>query len=179
MPIGGFSYADDYEQYNPYGGLPPVATMNQIPRSTPSFVDRYFEMMKRTMPNPLLNAGLQVGQSVLGGLAGLFAGDSEEEKLLKDQRKRGNEVYSLLKNRYAQSGNEPEQYLAQFMRATQEQRAREAEGMNARLNLDSGVAQGEMLKNTWNQFLNYSLGAQERSRANKDNLLSLMSQFGR
>ncbi len=147
--------------------------------TTTSYEDQYLELMKKALPNPLLNAGLSFGTSMLGGLAGLFAGDTEEEKLLKDQRKRGTEIYSLLKNRYAQTGNEPEQYLAQFMRATQEQRAREAEGVNTRLGLDSGVAQGEMLKNAWNSFLNYSLGAQERGTARKDNLLSLMAGFGR
>ena len=178
MP-NGYSYADDYEQYNQYGGLPPAATMRQNPRQGSSFENSYLDLMRKAMPNPLLNAGLSLGQSVLGGIAGLLGGPSEEEKLLKDQRARGTELYGLIKNRYAQSGNEPEQYLAQFMRATQEQRGREAEGMNARLNLDSGVAQGEMLKNTWNQFLNASLGMQERGTARKDNLLAMMSQFGR
>ena len=142
----------------------------------------YLSLMKKAIPNPLVSAGLSLGTSLLGGIAGLIGGKSDMEKLQEQQMResmtRRSESYNLIKNRYAQSGNEPQQYLAQFMRATQEQRGREAEGVNQRLGLDSGVAQGEMLKNAWNSYLNYSLGAQERSRSNRDNLLAMMSQLG-
>ena len=174
MPYG-FSYADDYDQYG--GLLPSIASRHQNiqqPSLNP-FESQYLDLMKKAVPNPLLNAGLSFGTSLLGGVAGLLQGPSEEEKYLQERRRRGTEAFSLIKNRLAQTGNEPEQYLAQFMRATQEQRSREAEGINSRLGLDSGVAQGEMLKNTWNSFLNYSLGAQERNAGRKDNLLAMLA----
>lgn len=149
----------------------------QQPQMT-QYEQQYLSLLKGSIPNPLLNAGLSAGSALFGGIVGLLGGDSEQEKAIRERRTRGKEVYNLMKNRLSQSGNEPQQYFAQFMRATQEDRAREAEGVNQRLGLDSGVAQGEMLKNAWNSYLNYSLGAQERSRANKDNLLAMMAQLG-
>lgn len=79
------------------------------------------------------------GGALFGGIADLLGGKSQGEKDLE-------KVFSLAQNRMGQSVMEPTQYLAQYMRALAPQFNRQAEGINRRLGLESGAAQGELAR---------------------------------
>lgn len=79
------------------------------------------------------------GGALFGGLADLIGGPSQGEKDLE-------KVFSLAQNRMGQSVIDPSQYLAQYMRALAPQFNQQAEGINRRLDLDSGAAQGELAR---------------------------------
>jgi len=90
--------------------------------------------------NPLLGSSLlNMGGSLLGGLAGLFRGPSQSQKSSR-------QVFNLAQNRLGQSVMDPQQYLAQYMRSLAPKFNQQAEGVSKRLGLDSGVAQGEMMR---------------------------------
>lgn len=93
-----------------------------------------------TNMNPLIGSSLlQTGGSLLGGLAGLFRGPTQAQKSARS-------VFSLAQNRLGQSVLDPQQYLAQYMQSLAPKFNRQAEGVGKRLGLDSGVAQGEMMR---------------------------------
>lgn len=87
-------------------------------------------------PNPLLNAGLSFGGSLLSGLGNALFPSWESKQKKK--------VFSMAQNRLGQNVLSPEQYLADYQRALAPRFNQQAEAMNRRLGLDSGVAQGEL-----------------------------------
>jgi hypothetical protein len=135
---------------------------------------QYMEMMKGLMPNPLLNAGLGAAGSLIGGIGSLLQGPSWGDKKAK-------EVYSMAQNRMGQSPLQPEQYLAEFMRANAPRFNQQAEGIARRLNLDSGVAQGEMTQQQQPAIASFMLQAKQRNDElkfqNDNNLMALMAQL--
>ena len=120
---------------------------------------------------PAANAGA----GLLGGLAGLLSGPS-------DSQKKARSVYGLAQNRLGQSVLEPSQYLAQYMRALAPQFNQQAEGINKRLGLDSGMAQGAMAQgqqSTLSGILADLSKFNAQATSNRDmGLLQLMLQAG-
>ena len=118
---------------------------------------------------------LGAGTSLLGGLAGLLGGPSEGEKR---QRK----VFGLAQNRLGQDVLRPEQYMADYMRASAPRFNQQAETMNRRLNLDSGVAQGELQHSMQSDFAQFMLNAKmqnDQLKTQRDSmLLQLMGSLG-
>jgi hypothetical protein len=115
------------------------------------------------------------GGELLGGLAGLFAGPTESQK---SSRK----VFNLAQNRLGQSVLDPTQYLAQYMQSLAPQFNRQAEGINRRLGLDSGLAE-QILASTQQSTLSGILADLTRfnaqATANQDlGLMRLMMQAG-
>jgi hypothetical protein len=124
--------------------------------------------------NPLVAGGLMGGQFLLEGLSNLLSGPSWGEKKAK-------EVFSLAKNRMGMDVLQPEQYLSEFMRANAPRFNMQAEGINRRLNLDSGVAQGEMAAQQQGPLAQFMLNAQMQNdmlKSQNDNMLmQLMGQL--
>ena len=83
--------------------------------------------------------GLQAGGALFGGLADLFAGKS-------DAQKQAQSVSNLAENRLGQSVLDPDQYMAEYMRSMLPQFNQQANAVSTRLGLDSGAAQGEMMR---------------------------------
>lgn len=125
-------------------------------------------------PNPLVSAGISAGGALLGGLAGLFKGESWGDKQAKN-------LYNMAQNRMGQSVLQPEQYLAEYMRSQAPRWNQQGEAIGRRLNLDSGVAQGEMINAQQPTIANFMLQAKQRGdelKFQNDNmLLSLMAQL--
>lgn len=119
---------------------------------------------------------LSFGSSLLGGLGGLLMGESEGEK-------RSRKTFNLAENRLGQNVLNPEQYLADFQRATAERFNQQAEGINRRLNLDSGVAQGALAESQQGTIADFLLNAKMQNdvlKSRNDNmLLQLMASLGR
>lgn len=119
---------------------------------------------------------LGLGTSALGAIGGLLQGPSEAEK-------RGRKVFNLAQNRLGQNVLQPEQYLADFKRATAEDFNRQAEDINQRLNLDSGVAHGALADNMQSTFAKFLLGAKQQNdvlkNQNDNMLLQLMASLSR
>jgi len=115
------------------------------------------------------------GSSLLGGLGGLLAGKSDAEK-------RSEKTFNLAQNRLGQDVLQPEQYLAEYMRAAAPKFNAQAEGINRRLGLDSGVAQGEMAHSMQSDIASFMLNAKmqnDQMKSQRDNmLLSLMGSLG-
>ena len=86
--------------------------------------------------NPLAAFGISAGSSLLSGLgSALFPSWGTKKK---------KEVFSMAQNRLGQNVLNPEQYLADYQRALAPRFNQQADAMNRRLGLDSGVAQGEL-----------------------------------
>ena len=134
------------------------------------------------------------GGSLLGGLAGLFRGKSDLEQLQEDMLRQQmaaagqgsrmrQSAFNLAQNRLGQSVLEPEQYLADYMRSLTPTFNRQAEAVNKRLGLDSGVAQGELARSREFKIADWfwQMKAEgDRLRAVQDNsLIALMAQLGR
>ena len=119
---------------------------------------------------------LSFGSAALGGIGGLLMGESEGEK-------RSKKVFNLAQNRLGQDVLDPSQYLSEFMRATAETRNQQAEGINRRLNLDSGVAQGALGDNLQGPLAQFMLNAKMQNdmlKGQNDNmLLQLMAGLSR
>lgn len=86
-------------------------------------------------PLGALTTGL--GGKILGGLGSLIGGKSDAQKSAKD-------VYNLAKNRLGQNVLDPNQYMASFNQAMAPRFNQQADSINRRLGLDSGVAQAEL-----------------------------------
>ena len=125
--------------------------------------------------SPLLNAGLDVGKSILGGLGGLLFGGKE--------RARTDEIYNLAKNRIGQNVINPDQYLAQYQQALAPRFNMQAEGINRRLGLDSGVAQAELGSQMQAPLAQFLLQAKQQNdilkNQNDNGLLQLMASLRR
>ena len=125
-------------------------------------------------PNPWAMAGAQGAGMLFGGIADLLRGESPGEK-------RSKETFGLLKNRLGQDVLQPEQYLADYMRSLAPQFNRQAEGVNKRLGLDSGVAQGQMAANQQSTISSFMFNAKMRNdelKSRNDSLLmSIMAQL--
>lgn len=89
--------------------------------------------------NPLLGAGISFGSSLLSGLGGLLSGPSTSQKNAR-------RVSGLIQNQLGQSVLDPDQVFGQIQSSLAPQFNRQAEGVNRRLGLDSGVAQGELAR---------------------------------
>lgn len=117
-----------------------------------------------------------VGGTLLSGLGSLFGGESPEEK-------RAKKTYSLAKNRLGQSVLEPEQYLADYMRALAPQQNRQAERINQRLGLDSGAAQTDLAFKMQAPIAQFLLNAKQQNDVltsqNDNMLLQLMAGLSR
>ena len=126
--------------------------------------------------NPLVAAGITAGGELLGDLAGLLRGET-------DAQKRAGKTFSLAENRLGQDVLKPEQYLADYMRTLLPQFNREAESINTRLGLDSGVAQGALAESRQSQIGSFLLDAKMQNdvlKSRNDNmLLNLMGSLGR
>lgn len=90
--------------------------------------------------NPLLGGAIAAGSSLLGGLGKLIGGPSAGEK-----RKR--ETYSMAKGELGKSVIDPNRYMADYQRYMLPQFNRQAEMINRRLGLDTGVGQSELAYN--------------------------------
>jgi hypothetical protein len=115
------------------------------------------------------------GASILGGLGGLFAGPSESQKKARS-------VYGLAQNRLGQSVMDPSQYMAQYAQSLAPMFNRQAEGINAKLGLDSGLAQQSMARgqqSTLSGILADLSKFNAQATANRDlGMLQLMLQAG-
>ena len=113
--------------------------------------------------------------NLLGGLGGLLGGKSDAEK-------RADQVYSMAKNRIGQNVLNPDQYLADYLRAAAPRMNMQAQGMERRLGLDSGVAQGEMAYNMEAPLAQFMLQAKQQNdmlkNQNDNNLMSIMASLG-
>jgi hypothetical protein len=113
--------------------------------------------------------------AIIGGIGGLLSGPSESQKKARS-------VYGLAQNRLGQSVLDPSQYLAQYMRALAPQFNQQAEGINKRLGLDSGMAQGALAQGQQSTLSGIlaDLGKfNAQATANRDmGLLQLMLQAG-
>lgn len=89
--------------------------------------------------NPFITAGANAVGGLLGGLAGLFRGPSESQK-------RSRAIGDLALNRLGQSVLDPSQFLAQYAQSLAPQFNQQAESINRRLGLDSGLAQGALAR---------------------------------
>jgi len=118
---------------------------------------------------------LGMGSSLLVVLGGLLACKSDGEK-------RTEKTFNLAENRLGQDVLQPEQYLAEYMRAAAPKFNAQAEGINRRLGLDSGVAQGEMAHSMQSDLASFMLNAKmqnDQMKSQRDNmLLSLMGSLG-
>lgn len=125
--------------------------------------------------SPLLSAGLDIGKSLLGGLGSLLGGGTE--------RARTSEVYNLAKNRIGQNVINPDQYLAQYQQALAPRFNMQAEGINRRLGLDSGVAQAELGSQMQAPLAQFLLQAKQQNdilkNQNDNGLLQLMASLRR
>lgn len=92
-------------------------------------------MLKPT--NPLVSAGLSAGGALAGGIGDLLTGPSEGEKKARD-------VYGMAKNKLGQSVLDPDQYLADYMRALAPQVNKKSAAIAKRTGMDSGVASGAL-----------------------------------
>lgn len=115
------------------------------------------------------------GGALFGGLADLLGGKSDAEK-------RSTETFDLARNRLGQSPFDPDQYLAELQRSLGPQFNQQAEGINRRLGLDSGVAQGELARGQQSTLSSFLLQARQRADEatfrNDQFLLSLMGSLG-
>lgn len=125
--------------------------------------------------NPFLSAGLDFGKNLLGGLGGLLFGGQE--------RARTNEIYNLAKNRLGQNVINPDQYLAQYQQTLAPRFNMQAEGINRRLGLDSGVAQAELGSQMQAPLAQFLLQAKQQNdilkNQNDNGLLQLMASLRR
>lgn len=123
----------------------------------------------------IATGGLITGASaLLGGLGGLLAGKS-------DAQKNAGKVFNLAQNRLGQSVLNPDQYLADYQRASRERNQAVGERINKQFGLDSGVAQSEMayrMESPLAQFMLQSKQQADALKSQNDNmLLSLMGQL--
>lgn len=86
---------------------------------------------------PVGALALPLGGKILGGLGSLIGGKSDQQKSAKD-------VYNLAKNRLGQNVLDPNQYMASYQQALAPRFNQQADQINRRLGLDSGVAQAEL-----------------------------------
>ena len=133
--------------------------------------------------NPVTAGLFAGGQSLLGGLGGLLTGPSAQERRQEEAFKQGRQVFALAQNRLGQSVLDPNQYLAQYMQSLAPRFNRQAEAINARLGLDSGLAQKGLAAGRQSVeaglFADISkLNAQLTSQQDQ-NLLGLMAQLTR
>ena len=114
---------------------------------------------------------LSAGGALFGGIAGLLGGKSDAEK-------RSEKVFNLAQNRMGQDVLHPEQYMADYRRATAGENNRQAERINQRLGLDSGAAQTDIAfrqQDSLAQFmLNSKMQADILKSKKDDMLLALM-----
>ena len=89
-------------------------------------------------------------------------------------------VFGLAQNRLGQSVLDPSQFLAQYMQSLAPQFSQQAESINRRLGLDSGVAQGELARgqqSTLSGILADLTRFNAQATANQDlGLLNLMTR---
>lgn len=119
---------------------------------------------------------MSLGGNLLGGVAGLLAGETEQEK-------RGKKVFRLAENRLGQDVLNPDQYLADFYRSQVPEWNRMGENVGKRLGLDSGVAQGAMIDMIQPSIAKFMMNAKMQNdmlTSQQDSmLLSLMAGLGR
>lgn len=127
-------------------------------------------------PNPLVQAGLMAGGELLSGISGLLKGESWGSKKAK-------EIYNMAQNRIGQSVIHPDQYLADYMRSQAPRWNQDNEAISRRLNLDSGVAQGERMAMMEPGIASFMLNAKQQAdvmKSQNDNMLmNLMAQLSR
>jgi hypothetical protein len=111
----------------------------------------------------------------LGGIGDLLSGPSESQKKARS-------VYGLAQNRLGQSVLDPTQYMAQYAQSLAPMFNRQAEGINARLGLDSGLAQQAMARGQQSSLSGILADLSKfnaQATANRDmGLLQLMLQAG-
>ena len=128
------------------------------------------------MVAPLVGASLiQGGAGILGGLASFFGGGK--------QRKRQGQLFQRGLGMLGEQPFDPEELSQQAFRSAQPELEAFGGRLNQRFGLDSGVAQGEALKNLFQTKLGIRsrFGAQAATAGfNRDaSLLGLLAQINR
>jgi hypothetical protein len=117
-----------------------------------------------------------LGGDILGGLGSLIGGKSQAQKSARD-------VYNLAKNRLGQNVLDPNQYMASFQQSMAPRFNQQADSINRRLGLDSGVAQAELGSQMQAPLAGFYLDTKVKNdqlKAQFDNqLLSLMGDVSR
>lgn len=118
-PGGNFGFGGGQQQ----GGFDLSSLLGQLPGAM----------------NPFAAVGAQLGGNLLSGLGSLLRGPTESQK-------RSRAVGNLAQNRLGQSVLDPSQFMAQYQQSLAPQFNRQAEGINRRLGLDSGLAQQSLAR---------------------------------
>ena len=118
---------------------------------------------------------------VLDFIGNLLGGQSPLEKFqLEELKKRSagrDKVSGLLQNRLAQGPSDPSQYLAQYEQSLAPRFNQIAESTNARLGLDSGVAQGDLNRSRQSDISNFYLQNVQSEKGRMDNYLAQLSSL--
>ena len=126
--------------------------------------------------NPWVMAGLAIGPELMKGLSSLFAGETPGEK-------RASETYALAQRKMGKNYYNPDAEVGTFEAANAPRFNKMAEGINNRLGLDSGVAQGELAYQRQGQYADWLLGARKDAHQinqGQDQFwASLMASLGR
>lgn len=119
---------------------------------------------------------LGLGTSLLGGIAGLLGGETEEQK-------RAKQVFAMAKNRLGQNPLNPDQYMADYMRASQARNSAVGTRLDKQFGLDSGVGASEQAFRMESPLAEFMLNAKmsnDQLKSQNDNmLLQLMSSLSR
>ena len=115
---------------------------------------------------------LSMGGALGAGIADLIGGKS-------DAQKTASKTYGLAENRLGQNVLNPDQYMADYMRARGPENARRSERLNERFGLDSGTAQSQLAFDMEGPLAQFMLNAKmtnDQMKSRNDNmLLSLMA----
>lgn len=179
------AYYDDYQNYDPNRSWampefgPQVGGSSDILSLLKGL--GFGGQQKETGINGFLGSPLgglvsSFGGQLLGGLGSLIGGKSQSQKSAK-------ETYNLAKNRLGQNVLDPNQYMASYQQALAPQFNMQAEGINRRLGLDSGVAQAELGSRQQAPLAKFYLDTKvqnDQLKSQFDNqLLSLMGDLSR
>lgn len=121
--------------------------------------------------------GLQAGGALFSGLSGLLQGET-------DAQKQAQSVSNLAENRLGQSYIDEDQYMAQYIRSLSPMFNQQAAGAAQRVGLDSGAAQGEMMRfqqpiiaGAQADIQKFGAGLTQQNDMNMMQLLAQLSQY--
>ena len=116
---------------------------------------------------------LSMGSTALSGIASLIGGDSKAQKGAQN-------VYNLAKNRLGQNVLDPNQYMADYQRASRDRNQAVGSRLDKQFGLDSGVGASSMAYQMESPLAEFFLNMKTKNdqlKAQNDNaLMSIMAQ---